>query len=207
MTMERAVLKMTTLAAVLVAMVAAVVVGAVTQTYTLLNRNVVNVTEAQMTCMNGQTTTVTVGVTGELYELSTTRTNFSGDGWRRRMAELDRQTQDEQGHVVASMFGGPAVSWNLVPQHYSVNRPINAEGSILNRWVEFERWVQKQLANQGAPVRFEIQVKYAAANGCRPIGFEIIAFSNSDPGFRAEFDNGPYSTFAVARQSLSGRKK
>lgn len=168
-------------------------------THTLLGRNVVTVTESRMTCMNGQSTSVTTGVRGELHVLSTVRTDFKGDRWNRRMTELDRVPDDERGHVVASVFGGPVAEWNLVPQHRSINRRINAQGSLLNRWDEFEKWAREQLGKQnGAPVRFEIKVRYAAKNGCRPIGFDVEASSRVGPGFSARFDNGPYGSFAAS---------
>ncbi|KAE9526225.1 hypothetical protein AGLY_013856 [Aphis glycines] len=172
-------------------------VGASTK-YTLLSKNKIEVSESRVTCKNGNSVSVTTGVKGELYELSSTRTNFSGDKWKRRMAELDREPDDEQGHVVASVFGGPIETWNLVPQHRSVNRKINAQSSLLNRWDEFEKWTREQLGKKnGAPVKFAIKIKYATKNGCRPIGFEIDASSKAGPGFQGNFDNGPYGSFAV----------
>lgn len=180
-------------------------VGASTK-YTLLGKNQIEVTQSMMTCKNGNSASVTTSVKGELYTLSTTRTNFSGDKWKRRMAELDRESDDEQGHVVASVFGGPIETWNLVPQHRSVNRKINAQSSLLNRWDEFEKWTREQLGKKnGAPVKFTIKIKYAANNGCRPIGFEIDATSKVGPGFQGRFDNGPYGSFAVA--SNKSKKK
>ncbi|KAL4121120.1 hypothetical protein QTP88_013687 [Uroleucon formosanum] len=180
-------------------------VGASTK-YTLLGKNQIEVTESMMKCKNGKSTSVTTGVKGELYTLSTTRTNFSGDKWKKRMAELDRESDDEQGHVVASVFGGPVETWNLVPQHRSVNRKINAQSSLLNRWDEFEKWTREQLGKKnGAPVKFTIKIKYAANNGCRPIGFEIDATSKVGPGFQGRFDNGPYGSFAVT--SNKSKKK
>ncbi|XP_060866875.1 uncharacterized protein LOC132942477 [Metopolophium dirhodum] len=181
-------------------------VGASTK-YTLLGKNQIEVTESMVTCKNGKSVSVTTGVKGELYALSTTRTSFSGDKWKRRMAELDRESDDEQGHVVASVFGGPVETWNLVPQHRSVNRKINAQSSLLNRWDEFEKWTREQLGKKnGAPVKFTIKIKYAASNGCRPIGFEIDATSKAGPGFQGRFDNGPYGTFAVASKKPSKKK-
>ncbi|NP_001156140.1 uncharacterized protein LOC100162290 precursor [Acyrthosiphon pisum] len=181
-------------------------VGASTK-YTLLGKNQIEVTESMVTCKNGKSVSVTTGVKGELYALSTTRTSFSGDKWKRRMAELDRESDDEQGHVVASVFGGPVETWNLVPQHRSVNRKINAQSSLLNRWDEFEKWTREQLGKKnGAPVKFTIKIKYATKNGCRPIGFEIDATSKAGPGFQGRFDNGPYGTFAIASNKSSKKK-
>lgn len=169
-------------------------------THTLLNQNTITVTESTVTCKNDKPTTVTTKVTGELYILSSTRTNFSGDKWKKRMAELDRETDDERGHVVASAFGGPIESWNLVPQHKSVNRKINDQNSMLNRWEEFERWARDQLGKKnGSPVKFTINVFYAITNGCRPIAFKIEASSKADTvGLLSEFDNGPHGSFAVS---------
>ncbi|XP_022180041.1 uncharacterized protein LOC111040427 [Myzus persicae] len=181
-------------------------VGASTK-YTLLGKNQIEVTTSTVTCKNGNPVSVTSGVKGELYVLSTTRTNFSGDKWKRRMAELDRESDDEQGHVVASVFGGPVETWNLVPQHRSVNRKINAQSSLLNRWDEFEKWTREQLGKKnGAPVKFSIKIKYAANNGCRPIGFEIDATSKAGPGFQGKFDNGPYGAFATASKKTTKKK-
>lgn len=178
--------------------------------HTLLGKNAIEVTESLVKCKNGKSTSVTTAIKGELHVLSAMRTNFSGDKWRRRMAELDREPDDEQGHVVASVFGGPIETWNLVPQHRSVNRKINAQGSLLNRWDEFEKWTREQLSKKGAaPVKFEIRVKYASGNGCRPVGFEIDASSKGHgPGFWAKFDNGPYGSFAVSSKPrpTKGRK-
>lgn len=194
-------------AAALLSAMMAVYAGAATQ-HTLLGKNVISVTESRVTCKNGKTASVTTGVTGELHALSTTRTNFSGDKWKRRMAELDREPDDEQGHVVASVFGGPIETWNLVPMHRSVNRKINAQSSLLNRWDEFEKWAREQLGKQnGAPVRFTIKVKYAAQNGCRPTGFNIVASSKSGPGFTADFDNGPYGSFAMSSKPATRKPK
>ncbi|XP_060833578.1 LOW QUALITY PROTEIN: uncharacterized protein LOC132917064 [Rhopalosiphum padi] len=182
-------------------------VGASTK-YTLLGTNKIEVSESSVTCKNGKSTSVTTGVKGELYTLSSTRTNFSGDKWKKRMAELDRESDDEQGHVVASVFGGPVETWNLVPQHRSVNRKINAQSSLLNRWDEFEKWTREQLGKKnGAPVKFTIKIKYATKNGCRPIGFEIDASSKAGPGFEANFDNGPYGSFAVTSSGSRPTKK
>lgn len=198
------------LATVMVAMAAVMAASASTAKHTLLGKNAIEVTESRVTCKNGKSASVTTAVKGELHALSGTRTNFSGDKWRRRMAELDREPDDEQGHVVASAFGGPIETWNLVPQHRSVNRKINAQGSLLNRWDEFEKWAREQLGKRdAAPVKFEIRIKYAAGNGCRPIGFEIDASSKArGPGFTAKFDNGPYGSFAVSSKPrpTKGRK-
>lgn len=175
--------------------------------YTLLGKNKIEVTESRVTCKNGQSVSVTTGVQGELYALSSTRTSFSGDKWKRRMAELDRESDDEQGHVVASVFGGPVETWNLVPQHRSVNRKINAQSSLLNRWDEFEKWTREQLGKKnGAPVKFTIKIKYASGNGCRPTGFEIDATSKAAPGFQGRFDNGPYGSFAVTSRPRKKQK-
>lgn len=182
-------------------------VGAST-TYTLLDKNVIKVTESTVTCKSGKSTSVTSEVTGDLYVLSTTRTSFSGDRWKNRMAELDRETDDEQGHVVASVFGGPIETWNLVPQHRSINRKINVQNSILNRWDEFEKWTRERLKNtNGTPVKFTIKVKYASPNGCRPVGFEIDATAKDSTGFMAKFDNGPYGSFAVSSKPLKPSKR
>nr|BAH72309.1 ACYPI003450 [Acyrthosiphon pisum] len=52
-------------------------VGASTK-YTLLGKNQIEVTESMVTCKNGKSVSVTTGVKGELYALSTTRT----EEWR-----------------------------------------------------------------------------------------------------------------------------
>ncbi|VVC41124.1 Hypothetical protein CINCED_3A012495 [Cinara cedri] len=181
-----------------------------TTPYTLIGRNSVTVTESQATCKNGVSTTVTTAVKGELYVLNPpgTRTDFTGNQWKNRMTLLDREPDDEQGHVVASVFGGPIAQWNLVPQHRSVNRKIKVQSDLLNRWDEFEKWGRVELAKiGGAPVKFNMIIKYAPANGCRPIGFVIHGTSPKSSGFDAEFVNGPNGTFAASSVPSKRQKK
>lgn len=179
-------------------------VGAST-TYTLLGKNVITVTESPMTCKNGKSTSVTTEITGDLYVLSKNRTNFSGNKWQTRMNELDCDKGDERGHVLASVFGGPAEMWNLVPQYSSVNRKLHKENSVLNRWYEFEYFTRTQLKTNNS-VKFTIKIEYASQNGCRPIGFEINAEAKGTSGFYANFENGPFETFAVSSSGKPSKK-
>lgn len=165
--------------------------------YTLLSLNEIEVTEFSAMCKNSKSAYVTWKVTGELHELSDDKTNFSGNEWKYRMSELDSEEDDEQGYVVGSVFGGLIESWNLVPQHLSVNR-----------WDEFEKWTREQLGkDNGSPVEFTIWINYLTKTGCRPISFEIYASSEADKiGYQAKFDNGPFRSFAVDRNSSKSGK-
>lgn len=181
--------------------------GGASTSRTLIGKNAIQVTESSVRCKNGKSTTVTTEVSGDLYADSDKRTDFKGTKWTNRMVEMDRERDDERGHVVASVFGGPIEEWNMVPMHRSVNRRITAQSSLLNRWDEFEKWAREQVKKKNVPVRFTIRIRYGPQNGCRPIGFGISATAKGTSGFQASFDNGPYGSFAVSSQPSRPKKK
>ncbi|XP_050421480.1 uncharacterized protein LOC126833929 [Adelges cooleyi] len=176
-------------------------------TVTLLNRNIVTYGQSNQVCKNGQSTTVTKEINAAIYVLSNTRTNFNGNRWNRRMEQLDRESKDEKGHIIASSFGGPAEEWNLVPQDISINRKINAQSSILNRWDEVEKWIRDQVKKNAVPVTYKISIVYSNQNGCRPTHFKISATNPRNQGIKGEFDNGPYGSFAISSNGSKNRPR
>ena len=50
------------------------------------------------------------------------------------MIQLDKQPGDHKGHILASVFGGPAIIWNLAPQADNVNKRLNNKNSLLVGW-------------------------------------------------------------------------
>ena len=80
---------------------------------------------------------------------------------------LDALPEDERGHVVASMFTGPPVLYNMFPQHRSVNR--NYQGShILVDWYQTELRMREFLENNRGYVRWEVALSYDDLNTGRP---------------------------------------
>ncbi|XP_060535058.1 type VII secretion system protein EssD-like [Cylas formicarius] len=175
--------------------------GAVT-TYQLNGRNTATVTTGSHTCCNRQSTDVTLSVQATLFDKSNTRTDFKSSRFDTRMTQLDKRPGDEKGHILASVFGGPAEIWNLAPQADNVNKRLLKKNSILVGWYECEKWIQGNLEN-GAhlPVRAIMRLTYEN-NNCRPTYWSIEARNSDprDPGCKADnIINGYGGPFACRK--------
>jgi len=163
----------------------------------LLSKNTMFIEQLSQICNNGRWTLVTRKVEGSIQALRANKTNhFSKNDWKNRLALLDGESDDEQGQMVSSAFGGKLVDWNFVPLHKNEERTVNAHGSILNRWDEFfEKWVRNQFAYGASIVTFTIRINYLVS-GCRPVSFDIFASSNRG-SFKRRYTNGPMGSIHI----------
>ncbi|XP_030758245.1 uncharacterized protein LOC115883964 [Sitophilus oryzae] len=161
-----------------------------THTYTL-GPNTATVTTMSHVCKNGHSTEVTTGVTATLHAKSTTRTNF-GSNFDNRMTELDKVAGDHKGHILASAFYGPAVTWNLAPQADNLNKKYRCRNSVLNLWYDCEKWIRDQLdAGSHLPITVRIRLEYENKN-CRPTYWSIDARRTDGQGCVSDrINNGP----------------
>jgi len=90
----------------------------------------------------------------------------------------------------------------MVPQQASVNRKLTKE-SNLARWDEFEKWMLLEISRKNT-IRFTIKVNYDNASGCRPVSFEVDAYSSakSSTGFKDTFVNRPNDQFKTSSATL-----
>lgn len=161
--------------------------------YDLGSGNVVHVTETQRTCGNGRSASVPSvfqGTLAKAFPGANQRFTSTVDG---RMALMDREPEDERGHVLASQFGGPAAEWNLIPQWWSVNRKIRNEAAVLDRWIEWERWARYRLDHGAGPITFSIRIEYPGNKGCRPSSFRIEAQSRAISKQKYPYDFKDYA--------------
>ncbi|XP_060833890.1 uncharacterized protein LOC132917258 [Rhopalosiphum padi] len=170
-----------------------------------LSQGYVDVTFAQRKCLSKNSESVPVILTGVAYETGLPRKSFNSF---TRFNKMDGVKGDERGHLVASTFGGlNDDSWNMVPQHVSVNRKISKMSNIMARWDEFEKWASVQLGRNKS-VQFKITVNYEDAKGCRPVSFEVDAKSSySKDSFQGKFINSPDDNFATVAQTQAQMKR
>ncbi|XP_039950886.1 uncharacterized protein LOC120768313 isoform X1 [Bactrocera tryoni] len=98
-----------------------------------------------------------------------------------RMQEMDwyrggnRNTNDEQGHLLADSLGGPSLSWNFVPQSPSVNRAVQIRGGTTYCWFDLEADIRRILQeNQNHYIVWTILVSYGGLPASRrPTAFLI----------------------------------
>ncbi|XP_030758119.1 uncharacterized protein LOC115883850 [Sitophilus oryzae] len=151
-----------------------------------LGRNSAVVNTGVHKCANGRNSEVTFSVDATLHAKSTTRTNFgNGKNVNNRMRELNSQRSDHKGHILASVFGGPAQIWNLAPQADNLNRKYRCRTSILNVWYDCEKWILNELnSKRNLPVRVKVRLSYKDRS-CRPTHWSIDARSRSGSGCQA----------------------
>uniref|UniRef100_A0A034WJH9 Type VII secretion system protein EssD-like domain-containing protein n=2 Tax=Endopterygota TaxID=33392 RepID=A0A034WJH9_BACDO len=98
-----------------------------------------------------------------------------------RLQEMDwyrggnRNTNDEQGHLLADSLGGPSLPWNFVPQSPSVNRAVEITGGTTYCWFDLEADIRRILQeNQNHYIVWTILVSYGGLPASRrPTGFMI----------------------------------
>lgn len=170
-----------------------------------LRQGYVDVTFGRQKCLSKNIESVPIKLVGVAYEAGFTRTSFNSF---TRFNKMDGVKGDERGHLVASTFGGPNDdSWNMVPQHVSVNRKISKMSNIIARWDEFEKWAIEQIGRKRS-IEFTITVNYEDGKGCRPVSFEVKAKSSyPQDGFQGKFINSPDDNFAVVAQTQAQMKR
>ncbi|CAF2505214.1 unnamed protein product [Rotaria sp. Silwood2] len=87
---------------------------------------------------------------------------------------LNALAGDERGHIVASVFGGPPVAYNMFPQHRSLNRNYRAS-HILVDWFEAEARIRQHLGNNRGDVQWEVALSYDDLNTGRPTSVSFSA--------------------------------
>jgi len=176
----------------------------------LLENGYVDVTMASRTCLNKKPLSVPVKLVGVASKSKAPRKSFTSNTQFFKMDGVkDGLKGDERGHLVASTIGGPSDdSWNMVPQQASVNRKLTKESNLMARWDEFEKWILLEISRKNT-IRFTIKVNYDNASGCRPVSFEVDAYSSakSSTGFRGTFVNRPNDQFKTAAESSATLKR
>lgn len=87
---------------------------------------------------------------------------------------LNALSEDERGHIVASMFTGPPQLYNLFPQHRGVNRNYR-ESHILVDWYQTEIRMREFLDNNRGYVRWEVALSYDDLTTGRPTSLTYSA--------------------------------
>nr|XP_043069917.1 uncharacterized protein LOC108131517 [Drosophila bipectinata] len=100
-----------------------------------------------------------------------------------RMQQMDwyrggnRNTNDEQGHLLADSLGGPSFAWNFVPQSPSVNRAVSIAGdfNVVYCWFDLEAEIRDILReNQDHYITWTILISYGGLpTSRRPTAFLI----------------------------------
>ncbi|KAF7283113.1 hypothetical protein GWI33_001306 [Rhynchophorus ferrugineus] len=153
-----------------------------------LGSNIARVTTGSHVCKNGKSTEVTFQVNAVLNKKSSKRTNF-GSNFKQRMDQLDSVAGDHKGHILASAFGGPAVTWNLAPQADHLNTKYKCRNSMLNIWYDCEKFIRQNL-DKKKQVSVKISLRYQNGN-CRPTHWSIDAQAGSQGCQALDITNGP----------------
>ncbi|CAH0551543.1 unnamed protein product [Brassicogethes aeneus] len=95
---------------------------------------------------------------------------------REHLRQMDRENDDEAGHLLASSLGGPGVSYNFVPQSSMVNRAVNVAGVVIPQpgWYEVEAMLRDYLTevNGSGHIQWTLVVLYSLLpNSRRPTDF------------------------------------
>lgn len=108
---------------------------------------------------------------------------------RTQMRNMDAVTgrtdgfNDDQGHLIASAFGGPNLAFNFVPMSPRTNRRLRRESD----WRTNERRIQNHIQN-GGRVTYTIVVSYGnLLESRRPVGFSVgVSFFRADGSLERE---------------------
>jgi hypothetical protein len=77
---------------------------------------------------------------------------------------------DERGHMIAQLIGGPSVDWNLQPQSHYMNR---GDGTEVN-WRKVENRIADWIAEPGCEVEWDLQLEYNDPRP-RPSRYVLVA--------------------------------
>jgi hypothetical protein len=100
--------------------------------------------------------------------------HYVGHGWtaeaqRKYGTRKSNRDNDERGHVIARVLGGPSERWNLQPQTWSMN---HGYGEPLN-WRIVENHVVAWLQNSGQSVDWLLELDYLNG-GPRPSQYRLL---------------------------------